>query len=93
MCIRDRGKAAEKQGGRINITFRKAMVRGGTENYYRYNVGTGPVYVWDETSQEMVPWKGGVKKEEGLVETRVCEVNEKEAHGGDTKKEKVKNEE
>lgn len=59
------GKAAEKQGGRINITFRKAMVRGGTENYYKYNVGTGPVYVWDETAQEMVLWKGVAKKDGG----------------------------
>lgn len=27
----------ESGRGRINITFRKAMVRGGTENYYQYN--------------------------------------------------------
>jgi alkylated DNA repair dioxygenase AlkB len=55
------GKGTEK--GRINITFRKAMVRGGTENYYKYNVGTGPVYVWSEERQEMVLWGGqkGVK--------------------------------
>ncbi|KAK0122175.1 hypothetical protein ONS95_010433 [Cadophora gregata] len=50
------GKNAE-DGGRINITFRKAMVRAGTENYYNYNVGTGIVYKWDERSREMKPWK------------------------------------
>ncbi|KAH7035355.1 uncharacterized protein B0I36DRAFT_91453 [Microdochium trichocladiopsis] len=47
----------EADGGRINITFRRAMVKGGTDNYYRYNVGTGPVYTWDEVNQEMRPWK------------------------------------
>lgn len=45
-------------GGRINITFRRAMVKGGTENYYNYNVGTGPVYRWDKTSREMRVSKG-----------------------------------
>jgi alkylated DNA repair dioxygenase AlkB len=45
-------------GGRINITFRKALVRAGTENYYNYNVGTGPVYKWDEPAGEMRLWKG-----------------------------------
>ncbi|PVH82804.1 DNA repair family protein-like protein [Cadophora sp. DSE1049] len=50
------GKNAE-DGGRINITFRRAMVRAGTENYYNYNVGTGFVYKWDEWSREMKPWK------------------------------------
>ncbi|KAL7424156.1 hypothetical protein Q5752_001742 [Cryptotrichosporon argae] len=30
--------------GRINITFRKAVVKYGTENYNTYNVGTGPMY-------------------------------------------------
>lgn len=43
----------EKDGGRINITFRRAMIKGGTENYYKYNVGTGPVYKWDKSAQEM----------------------------------------
>lgn len=43
----------ENDGGRINITFRRAMVKGGTENYYNYNVGTGPVYKWDAASREM----------------------------------------
>lgn len=46
------GKNLE-EGGRINITFRRAMVKGGTENYYNYNVGTGPVYRWDAVSREM----------------------------------------
>lgn len=54
------GREAEK--GRINITFRKAMVRGGTENYYKYNVGEGPVYVWSEEAQEMVLWEGEGKE-------------------------------
>jgi alkylated DNA repair dioxygenase AlkB len=47
--------------GRINITFRKAMVKGGTENYYIYNVGVGSVYMWDKRGRKMVPW---VKQEE-----------------------------
>ncbi|PQE24656.1 hypothetical protein CJF32_00006928 [Rutstroemia sp. NJR-2017a WRK4] len=51
------GKNAD-DGGRINITFRKAMVKGGTENYYNYNVGTGPVYKWDSILREMRAWKG-----------------------------------
>ncbi|KAH6670645.1 DNA repair family protein-like protein [Halenospora varia] len=51
------GKNAE-DGGRINITFRRAMVKGGTENYYNYNVGTGPVYKWNENMREMKLWKG-----------------------------------
>jgi alkylated DNA repair dioxygenase AlkB len=40
--------------GRINITFRKAMVKGGTENYYQYNVGTGGVYRWHLKQKKMV---------------------------------------
>jgi alkylated DNA repair dioxygenase AlkB len=47
----------ELDGGRINITFRRAMVKAGTDNYYNYNVGKGAVYVWDKTSKEMVLWK------------------------------------
>ena len=47
------GKNNEAEKGRINITMRKAMVPGGTENYYQYNVGTGPVYRWDDTKNEM----------------------------------------
>ncbi|CRK25043.1 hypothetical protein BN1708_014116 [Verticillium longisporum] len=46
------GRHAE-DGGRINITFRRAVVKGGTENYYHYNVGTGPVYRWDDVAREM----------------------------------------
>ncbi|KAI0515245.1 DNA repair family protein [Xylaria bambusicola] len=46
----------EWDGGRINITFRQALVRGGTENYYQYNVGSGPVYKWNAAGQEMIPW-------------------------------------
>ncbi|KAF7927830.1 hypothetical protein BELL_0582g00040 [Botrytis elliptica] len=50
------GKNAD-DGGRINITFRRAMVKGGTDNYYNYNVGTGPVYKWDDILKEMRIWK------------------------------------
>lgn len=50
-------KLNKDEVGRINITFRKAMVRGGTENYYHYNVGTRPVYKWDDQNQEMRLWK------------------------------------
>ncbi len=50
------GKNAD-DGGRINITFRRAMIKAGTENYYNYNVGTGPVYKWDENRREMRLWK------------------------------------
>jgi alkylated DNA repair dioxygenase AlkB len=47
----------ERDGGRINITFRRAMVKGGTDNYYNYNVGNGPVYRWDTGAGEMRVWK------------------------------------
>ncbi|KAF4454362.1 hypothetical protein F53441_3119 [Fusarium austroafricanum] len=47
----------QEDGGRINITFRRAMVKGGTENYYNYNVGTGPVYRWNKEAREMLLWK------------------------------------
>jgi hypothetical protein len=47
-------KGIEVGKGRINITFRRAMVKEGTENYYNYNVGSGPVYKWDRKRQEMV---------------------------------------
>ncbi|KAI0176661.1 DNA repair family protein-like protein [Pestalotiopsis sp. NC0098] len=50
------GKNAE-DGGRINITFRRAMVKSGTENYYNFNVGTGPVYRWDAVNREMRQWE------------------------------------
>ncbi|CAI7601697.1 unnamed protein product [Penicillium bialowiezense] len=43
--------------GRINITFRRAIVPAGTNNYYHYNVGSGGMYRWDETSREMVEQK------------------------------------
>jgi alkylated DNA repair dioxygenase AlkB len=49
-------KGGEADKGRINITFRRAMVKGGTANYYRYNVGDGGVFKWDERKREMVPW-------------------------------------
>ncbi|KAF1938019.1 DNA repair family protein [Clathrospora elynae] len=42
--------------GRINITFRKAIVKSGTENYYQYNVGTGGVHKWDVGTKRMVLW-------------------------------------
>ena len=29
---------------RINITFRRAMNAAGTNNYHRYNIGSGPVF-------------------------------------------------
>jgi len=45
--------------GRINITFRKAMVKGGTENYYQYNVGTGGVHRWDAKIEKMVSSTAG----------------------------------
>lgn len=53
-------KGGETSKGRINITFRQAMVRGGTENYYRYNVGDGGVLVWNPKQREMIPWQSGL---------------------------------
>ncbi|KAL8833081.1 MAG: hypothetical protein Q9170_004514 [Blastenia crenularia] len=50
-------KGGESDRGRINITFRKAMVKGGTENYYQYNVGSGGVWNWDHKKQEMTLWQ------------------------------------
>jgi len=58
------GRDADK--GRINITFRRALVRGGTENYYRYNVGDGGVFKWNEASQEMTPWDAKAKQDEDV---------------------------
>ncbi|KGO77431.1 Oxoglutarate/iron-dependent dioxygenase [Penicillium italicum] len=49
-----KGKAGEATGGRINITFRRAVIPGGTNNYYHYNVGSGGMYRWDEVAREMV---------------------------------------
>ncbi|KAH6638384.1 DNA repair family protein [Boeremia exigua] len=40
--------------GRINITFRKALFKSGTENYYQYNVGVGGFYRWDAGQEKMV---------------------------------------
>lgn len=48
-------KGGEGDSGRINITFRKALAKGGTENYYQCNVGEGNPHKWDENRQEMVP--------------------------------------
>ena len=50
-------KGPDADKGRINITFRRAMVPGGTENYYRYNVGEGPPHRWDKLKKEMLPAK------------------------------------
>lgn len=57
------GRALE-DGGRINITFRKALVKGGTANYYNYNVGSGPVYRWDQAAGKMTVWTKGVEEED-----------------------------
>ena len=51
-------KGGESEKGRINITFRKAMVRGGTENYYQYNVGVGGAFRWDRERRDMVALDG-----------------------------------
>lgn len=50
--------------GRINITFRRAIVPAGTNNYYNYNVGCGGVWRWDEKLEEMVEQKPKDKVEE-----------------------------
>ena len=49
-------KGGEADKGRINITFRRAMIPAGTENYYRYNVGEGGVYKWNKEKREMLLW-------------------------------------
>jgi alkylated DNA repair dioxygenase AlkB len=51
-------KGDEIDRGRINITFRKALVKGGTDNYYQYNVGSGEPLKWDDKKQEMTMWRG-----------------------------------
>ncbi|KAI9888645.1 MAG: hypothetical protein M1814_006585 [Vezdaea aestivalis] len=57
-------------GGRINITFRKARIRAGTENYYHYNVGGGPVFKWDSQLGAMNRWnKAEGKSIENLAAT------------------------
>lgn len=48
-------KSGDADKGRINITLRRAMIKGGTDNYYRYNVGDGPAYKWNANKREMVP--------------------------------------
>ena len=50
-------KGPEAERGRINITFRRAMVKGGTANYNRYNVGDGQPFKWDGQRREMIPWE------------------------------------
>ncbi|KXG48556.1 Oxoglutarate/iron-dependent dioxygenase [Penicillium griseofulvum] len=57
-----KGKAGEAMKGRINITFRRAVVPGGTNNYYHYNVGSGGMYRWDEVAREMVLQDGKVER-------------------------------
>jgi hypothetical protein len=49
-------KCVDADKGRINITLRRAMIPGGTENYYRYNVGEGGVYRWSKEKKAMFPW-------------------------------------
>ncbi len=70
-------------GGRINITFRKVLAKGGTENYYRYNVGSGPAFRWDEGVGEMRLWKerGGVGEGDVEEKGRVEEDGMKEREG------------
>jgi alkylated DNA repair dioxygenase AlkB len=55
--------------GRINITFRKAMVKAGTENYYQYNVGAGGVHRWDAKQEKMVLWEGEGERSGGVGDT------------------------
>jgi alkylated DNA repair dioxygenase AlkB len=47
-------KSGEAGNGRINITFRKAVVSGGTENYYHYNVGSGEMYRWNDKQRKLM---------------------------------------
>lgn len=54
-------RAGDGGGGRINITFRRNMTVGGTENYYRYNVGSGGAWKWDEGRREMVLVEDGAR--------------------------------
>lgn len=51
-------KGGDADKGRINITLRRAMVKGGSENYYKYNVGDGEVHKWDTEKREMALWPG-----------------------------------
>ncbi|WWC89973.1 uncharacterized protein L201_004902 [Kwoniella dendrophila CBS 6074] len=53
-----------KAKGRINITFRKGIVKYATENYYNYNVGKGNLHKWNREKQlmeEVDSSDGGVK--------------------------------
>jgi len=52
-------KGGESEHGRINITFRKGMVKGATENYNQYNVGSGETYRWNASKKQMMPWTKG----------------------------------
>jgi len=52
--IPKRAGSIAADGGRINITFRKALEPSGTDNYYHYNVGDGPLYRWDNDRREMI---------------------------------------
>ncbi|KAK4180377.1 putative alpha-ketoglutarate-dependent dioxygenase [Triangularia setosa] len=63
------GKSNQCNGGRINITFRRAMVKGGTDNYYNYNVGKGPVFRWNDTAREMKEWKAPANPDPTLTHT------------------------
>jgi alkylated DNA repair dioxygenase AlkB len=47
-------KGPDADKGRINITFRRAMIPGGTENYYRYNIGDGGTYRWSKEKKIML---------------------------------------
>ena len=40
---------------RINITFRKALTMAGTNNYYQYNMGDGPVHKLVNGRMQPVP--------------------------------------
>jgi hypothetical protein len=35
------------------------LVKGGTENYYQYNVGSGEVLRWDGKEKKMAKWTEG----------------------------------
>jgi hypothetical protein len=47
-------KRRRRQTNRCYI--RKVVMKAGIENYYHYNVGTGPVFRRDEMSEEMKFW-------------------------------------
>jgi hypothetical protein len=67
-AVPKRAGAGFNDGGRLNITFRKALVKGGTANFYQYNVGSGPVYRWDDGRREMRTWTPPVKEGEEEAE-------------------------